>query len=315
MFYLRTFAIAVLLLCSPYSRCDETDTPMAGSAPPPGLAELEKKFHFKTGTIAIGDNLATVTLTEDFHYLDSAQTKTVLEELWGNPQGDGTLGMIVPAKSSLLDSSSWAVIITYQDDGYVKDDDAEKIDYEKLLKEMQKSTQEGSEARVKEGYESIELVGWASPPKYDRERHKLYWAKELKFGGSPDHILNYNIRALGRKGVLVLNVVGSMDQLPAIDAASPQILSMVEFNPGMRYSDYDPGTDKLAEYGIAALIGGGMAAAATKGGLFKGLFAILLAAKKFVVVLVFALWAGIAKFFDRKKKAAAVATEPPSATT
>ena len=36
-----------------------------------------------------------------------------------------------------------------------------------------------SKARVKQGYPSIELVGWAAEPRYDKIAHKFYWAIEF----------------------------------------------------------------------------------------------------------------------------------------
>src|SRR4029453_13707793 len=93
----------------------------------------------------------------------------------------------------------WGVVITYDEDGFVEDDDAAEINYTELLADMQKDTRSESEAREKGGCKSIELVGWAAPPHYDDATHKLYWAQELSFGSSPEHTLNYNIRVLGRR--------------------------------------------------------------------------------------------------------------------
>jgi uncharacterized membrane-anchored protein len=60
-----------------------------------------------------------------------------LLEAWGNPPGTESLGMIVPAGVNPMSPESWGVVITYDKDGHVKDDDADGIDYAKLLKEMQ----------------------------------------------------------------------------------------------------------------------------------------------------------------------------------
>ena len=117
--------------------------------------------------------------------------------------------------------------------------------------------------------------------------HKLYWAKQLKFGGGNEDTLNYNIRILGRRGVLVLNAVAAMSQLPEIERNAPKILAALDFNPGNRYADFSEASgDKVASYGIAALVAGGVAA---KLGLFKGLWVLLLGAKKFVIIGVVAL--------------------------
>ena len=141
--------------------------------------------------------------------------------------------------------------------------------------------------------------GWAAAPRYDKQNHKFYWAKELKFGdGKEENTLNYNLRILGRRGILVLNAVSGMSQFSRIEQATPEILAMVDFDPGQRYADYTPGTDKLATYGLAALVAGGIAA---KAGLFKGLLVALIALKKFVVIGVIALIALVKRIVSGKK--------------
>jgi uncharacterized membrane-anchored protein len=46
--------------------------------------------------------------------------------------------MIFPENSTPFTDSSYAFIISYEDMGYVKDDDAKDIDYDDLLKDMQR---------------------------------------------------------------------------------------------------------------------------------------------------------------------------------
>ena len=99
-----------------------------------------------------------------------------------------------------------------------------------------------------------------------------------------------------------------MSQLKEIEQRMPEVISMVEFNSGNRYTDFDSGTDKVAEYGIATLILGG---AAAKAGLFKAILALLLAAKKFVVIGIMAVVAFVSRLFRRKKNSALLS--PPTA--
>ena len=120
--------------------------------------------------------------------------------------------------------------------------------------------------------------------------HKLYWVEELKFGSQPD-----------RGGVLVLNGVGAMSQLPEIEQATPKNLAAIDFNPGHRYADFNPKSDKIAEYGLAPLAAGTAAAAAVKLGFFKALWVAILAAKKFIMVGVIAIAASVRKLFKRKQ--------------
>lgn len=274
------------------------------------MQKLADGLTYRKGETIIGNGLAKITLPEQFRYLDGKDTAVLLTDLWGNPKNSGTLGSIVPVGFNPLGEANWVVVITYDEDGYVKDDDAAKIDYTKMLSEMQENTREASKARVKEGYGAVDLIGWAKPPRYDAAAHKLYWAKELKFGTEQENTLNYNIRMLGRRGVLVLNAVASMSQLPEVEAATPTLLSMVNFQEGQRYADYNSSTDKTATYGLAALVAGGVAA---KAGLFKGLWVAILALKKFIIIGLIALAGTFKKIFDwiRGRNAAASATEPP----
>ncbi|HTR41887.1 MAG TPA: DUF2167 domain-containing protein [Pseudomonadales bacterium] len=270
------------------------------------IQDLAKGLHYQQGQIKIQDSLATLDVPTNFYYLNAQDAKTVLVKLWGNPpsQVEDTLGLLMPSNVTPLDPACWAVIISYANDGYVKDDDASKINYDDLLKKMQAGTRENNKARTDKGYPAMELVGWATPPHYDAATHKLYWAKELKIEGASEDTLNYDIRILGRHGVLVLTAVAGMTQLPEIEKQTPGILSMVNFDQGNRYADFDPKVDKVATYGIAALVAGGIAA---KLGLFKLIWVFILAAKKFIIIGLAAIAAWFKKLFGRQK------TPPPTA--
>jgi len=258
--------------------------------------QLEAQLRYQTGRVTVSKGLATLDLSPDFRYLDAPQTDLVLRA-WGNPPGNETLGMLIPAGAGVFTRGGWGVIITYDEDGYVKDDDAARLEYGALLAKMQKATREANEQRAKEGYPTAELVGWAEPPHYDSAAHKLYWAKDLKFSDDSVHTLNYNIRVLGRRGVLVLNAVASMDRIEPVKRDMAKVIGFVDFNEGHRYADFVPGSDKVAEYGIAALIAGGIAA---KAGLFKVLLGALIAAKKFILIALAAAAAYLRKLFRRK---------------
>ena len=276
----------------------------SGDAPPPAQStakQTAKQFvdslHFQSGSVNIAKANATLSLTPDFRFLPAHDAQRVLEQLWGNPADSSVLGMLVPTATPLDQRSSWAVVVTYSDDGHVSDADASKIDYTQMLKEMQDSAREENAERTKQGYPAVELVGWATPPHYDASENKIYWAKELSFSGAREHTLNYDIRVLGRGGYLSLNAVAGMSQLDMVQAQMPKVLAMTEFDGGQRYGDFNASTDKVAAYGIAALVAGAFAA---KAGFFAKLFVMLLALKKFVIVGVVAVAAAVRKFFARK---------------
>ncbi|SDS56980.1 DUF2167 domain-containing protein [Opitutus sp. GAS368] len=294
----------------------------AADAPPPDPAAAAEKagklaatLKYEKGVITLRDGLARISLPENYRYLNPADTETLLTKLWGNPGGGATLGMIVPAGFDPLGGADWAVVLSFSDDGYVKDDDAAKIDYADLLKKMKEDTTGANKERTEAGYPPIELIGWAAPPRYDASTHKLYWAKEIKFGDEKEHTLNYNIRMLGRRGVLVLNVVAVMPQLKVVEAATPALLAMVDFQEGHRYADFNTSTDKVATYGLAALVAGGLAA---KAGFFKLLWVGILAFKKVILLALVAAASSLKKLWNwmrgRKAEEAAAPTPPPPAS-
>ena len=285
-----TFLLAASLMGGPLFSADPATPDLAAR-----IAEMRRQaatLHYEKGLVSLKGGLATVRLPEGFKYLNPAGTGTLLEKIWGNPRQGDTLGTVMPANFDPLRPGNWAVVLTFVEDGYVKDDDANKINYDDLLRKMKEGAREASKAREKAGYAPIELIGWAAPPRYDAAAHKLYWAKEFKFGTDSQNTLNYNIRILGRRGVLVLNAVAGMSQLREIEDAAPMLLSMVDFREGNRYADFKQGTDKVATYGIAALVAGGIAA---KAGLLKGLWVGILALKKFIIIGALAL----ARYFKR----------------
>lgn len=264
-------------------------------------AEIARQFnaalHYQNGDVAVAGAHATLHLDGGFRYLAPADTRRVLEELWGNPPDADVLGMLVPGGMEITDDNSWAVVLSYSDDGFVSDEEAAKIDYSEMLKTMQEETAAANEERKQAGYGSVDLVGWASPPRYDAEQKKLHWAKELSFSGADTHTVNYDIRALGRGGYLSMNAVGGMGDLANIQQGMQRVLHMVEFDSGHRYADFDEGTDKVAGYGLAALVAG---AAATKMGLFAKLGVLLLSLKKFAVLLLAGAGALLKKLFGKK---------------
>jgi uncharacterized membrane-anchored protein len=287
---LTAAALAVVLATAATAQ-----SPSAGSITD---AEFEARLGYQTGTVSLRDGLATLRLPPTFRFVGIEGSRRLLVDAWGNPPqaADSVLGMLIPASISPLAREGWGIVITYDEDGYVNDDDAGRLDYGKLLKEMQESAAATNEERKDEGFEPVTLIGWAEPPSYDKAAHKLYWAKELQFGTEPEHTLNYSIRVLGRRGVLVLNAVADMNQLPVIREQTKGILSAVNFNDGHRYTDYLPGSDKAAAYGLTGLIVG---ATAAKAGLFKVLLAGILAFKKAIVVAIVALGAGLKRFLGK----------------
>lgn len=263
-------------------------------------------FTYENGTVQLENGVASLTLPAGFKFLNKEQSAHVIVDLWGNPDAEGVLGIIFPENDDPFADSSYAYVVQYDESGYVDDDDADDMDYEEILKQMQEGEAENNKMRAQAGYEPMYLIGWAAPPFYDEDRKVLHWAKEIKFGDSAEaNTLNYNVRVLGRKGVLVLNAVASMSELEMVKQHVPEVLSIVQFNDGYKYEQFDSSVDKVAAYGIGGLIAGKVLA---KVGIFAGL-------AKFSKLIILAIGGAIAGLWrlitGRKKKDE---TLPPATT-
>ena len=261
-------------------------------------------FEYQRGTITLRDGIATLHVPSGYKYLGAEASNLVLTDLWGNPpadsEEDASLGMLFPENSGPGDTSDvYAIDITYSEEGFVDDSDAKDLDYGELLEQMQEDSKEINKARAEAGYEPIEIVGWASPPYYDAENKKLHWAKELRFGEATENTLNYNIRILGRKGYLMLNVIGEMTTLPQVNADIGQILPSVDFNEGHQYKDFDPSIDEVAAVGIGGLIAGKVL---LKAGILAKIGVLLAKFWKVILIAIAGAGASIRRFFGGKKE-------------
>ncbi len=294
--------ICAALLCCSCLFAQQTDGPDVQKT----LDSIAASYRFQTGQVTLGDGLATLSVPQGFRYLNPEQSRQVLEDLWGNPPGQTSLGMIFPADLGPLDSASFAFNITWDEMGYVKDDDADDIDYNELLESIKKDSETENQELVSQGYEAIHIIGWASTPYYDKEKKVLHWAKEFRVGEYPENTLNYDVRVLGRKGVLSMNAIGMMNQLEPVKAAVPGIISSVAFTEGNRYSDFsETSGDQIAAWSIGGLVAGKVLAKA-------GFFAILAKFGKVIIMALIAGGAALWRFITGRRKQEEDAPESPA---
>ena len=128
------------------------------------MDSIENTLHYKNGKIELDGGIATLNLPTTFKFLDATESKYVLQDLWGNPPGSQPLGMIFPTTSGATDAGGYAFVVMFEDMGYVKDGDADKINYDDLLKDLKESSVKENEERKKMGLMTMDLVGWAAKP-------------------------------------------------------------------------------------------------------------------------------------------------------
>ena len=232
---------------------------------------------------------SSLQVPADYVFLDQAETAK-LQALQHNLSG-GKEYFFAPK------GGNWEVFFSYGDDGYVKDD--EKIDAAALLKNIEENTVAGNKMRRDRGWDEMQVMGWQTAPHYDTQSNRLEWAIDGKNLRTNDAVVNFNTRILGRGGVMSAVLVSSPENLDAAIADFKSTLAGLEYLPGQRYAEYKPG-DKIAKYGLAALITGGAAAIAVKTGLWKVILGGLVAGWKLIAAAAVAIFGGLARRFKRK---------------
>lgn len=285
----------------PQEQTDEASEAEIAAAVQQYRDSVHKTFKYQTGKITLSHGV-TIEVPKGFKYLDAPQSHRVLEELWGNLEGE-TMGMIFPEQYGPLDDASWAFDISFDGMGYVKDEDADKMDYDDVLKGMKEDDEASNKLRKEQGLQTISTIGWAAAPFYDSNTKTLHWAMELQGSDAEKRTLNYHLRVLGRKGVLVMSAIGTMDQLPEIKKNIPGILKSATFESGHAYADFDPKVDEVAAWTVGSLVAGKVLAKV-------GFFAILAKFGKLIVMGLIAAGAGLWKWIrGRRRKEEEVATE------
>ena len=242
----------------------------------------------------LGDQ-ATIDVPEGFRFLDAVNTRMFMQEL-GNLVTNVELGTIAPND----ESAPWFVVFEFDNSGYVKDDDKDSLDADALLEAMHEGSKLSNAERGKRNLPILNLVGWEIPPAYNTETNNLEWALRIEaVPGGPG--VNYQSRVLGRHGVMEVVLVTDPEDLQATLPTFRKLLDGFHYNPGKTYAEFRSG-DRVAEYGLTALVAGGGLAVAAKTGLLAKLGAILAKSAKAIILVLVAIGAGIAKLFGFKKR-------------
>ncbi len=233
---------------------------------------------------------ATIHVPEGYVFLGSEDTKKLMEMMENIP-GDNEY---VFGPGDL----AWFAVFEFEPVGFVKDN--ETLDSKDLLDTVIKGTEQGNIERRKRGWSTMTMLGWRFQPRYDKQNNLLEWAFVAKEDKSGGQVINYNTRLLGRTGVMSVVLVAEPDILDASVTSFKKMIEGYKFVSGEKYAEYREG-DRVAEFGLAALITGGAAAVATKKGFLATLIGLFVAAKKIIIVAAIGLIVWIKTLFKRKK--------------
>jgi uncharacterized membrane-anchored protein len=305
------FALGLLLLSAVVAQAQPTAAEQ--KAYEDKQAALKAGLAPKTGLIKLPAAKATMNLGDAYYFLGEKDSRKVLTEGWGNPPeaADGVLGMVFAKGTDFTMPGAWGGVVTFEKTDYVSDQDAATQDYGTVLTQMREGEEQRNKELERKGYPATRLIGWAQAPTYDATRHDLIWARQIQFGDETDHTLNYDVRHLGRHGVLSISMVSAMSHLVDVKSAAAALAQTADFDPGARYADFKEG-DKRAGFGLAGLVAAGAGVAvAKKVGLLAVLLLFLKKAGVFIVAGLAGAGAWARKLFSRKKASDSEGPAPP----
>jgi uncharacterized membrane-anchored protein len=300
--FTRLLAVSALVLSSSLaSALAQDDTSKAARIEAEGRAAFDAANKVaQTGPVSIKlSDQAEIALPAGYIFVPQPEAGRVMRAN-GNSEGKDLLGLFFPAGGG----RQWFATIEFKKSGYVKDDEAKNWDSDALLKNLQDGTEAGNADRVERGFPPFEVTGWLELPAYDAAAHHLVWSAKVrnKNDASDEGSINYNTYALGRDGYFSLDLITAPGAIAIGKADANTLLASIAFADGKTYADFNASTDHIAEFGIAALVGG---LAVKKLGLLAVAGVFLLKAWKIVLIglAVFGtLGRKVVAFFTPRKK-------------
>ena len=283
--------------------------PAESAAKPPSREEALQRAGVKLkagpATVPLG-KVAELKLPEGYQFVGQ-DSLDKFYELTQNTRSGNEVGVLI--------APDYMLFFDYDEIGYVKDEDKDKLDGEKLMKAMTENQDAANESRKQRGWEEMKLKGWATAPHYDSKTNNLKWAINLASSrdGFNRVFINESIRLLGRSGVMNVTLVSSTEGFKAAELDADKLLAgNFGYISGQKYSEFKTG-DKVAAYGLSALVLGGGAAMAAKMGLFAKLGVFFSKAWKAIVFALIALGAVLKKIWNKVTGARPEEPQPPAA--
>lgn len=257
----------LLALASPI-HAQEAELSPEDAAAMKAQEDFMRSLSWKTeGTGNLGSR-AEIAIPEGYTFLGAGDASKLMK-YYGNLSNGSELGYIAPA------NQEWFAVFEFDDVGYVKEDEKDKLDADEILKQLQEGQKAANEELTRQGYPTLNVLGWHTPPYYNAETKNLEWAIRLS-SSDGSQILNYNTKLLGRRGVMDVVLVCSEEQLAGVIPHYRSLLTGFAYKKEESYAAFTKG-DKIAEYGLVGLIAGGGLLLAAKSGLLTKLWKPILA--------------------------------------
>lgn len=255
--------------------------------------DIFQNIHWTTGPAKADlESIAEVQIPAGYALTGRQGTREIMEAM-GNITSGKEVAFLAPT------NLAWFVVFRFNQDGYVKDDDKDKLNPDSLLAAIRSGTEVANRIRSSRGGPEMRVIGWEQPPRYNEKTHNLEWGVRGESEGQP--VVNFNTRLLGRRGVMEAKLVVDPSVLSSTMGTYETVLKGYNYKSGQGYADFRNG-DQIAKYGLAALITGGAAAVALKTGALSAMIILFKKSIKLVVAGIVALVAAIKRLVFGKTR-------------
>ena len=273
------------------------------SSAPPALGQSDQAIDevlnlpwvIEPGVRTVPGADATYRQSDTQMWVDGQDAVRALTLAEGTNQWDAVVGLAI----DFIDETQ--IVIQDFDIGYIDDDDWGDFDPAVVLSALREATEDANTERRRNGYPTLQVLGYAVEPRYDPTLDAVYWAVRVMVS-TGDRVINAVALKLSRDGFSSITWVGSVDQFTGRETLEVA-LAPYSFDQGARYADFRAG-DAVAGVGLATLAtrlitgrdaGGAGRAAAT------GLLAVLVAFAKKAWFLLLVPFLFIGRLFRRRK--------------
>ena len=234
-----TILIALLVLAAPARAQDAKSDAIA--------KEIEQMTWLENTTVTLPDSHGRLIIPDDYAAIVGHDALRMLEITNGKPSNK-------KSEANVFSSDLKAQIdFDFIGTGYVSEDDWNTFDPKALLQSVIEATEEQNKERRAEGLPEMHAVKWLHQPTYNISNHTAFWAiqgTDSNGGG----IVNSTALRLGRTGFERLVLIEDIKDYKPVGSPLDLMLASFSFSPGDTYEDH-LNTDKIAGYGIAALVG------------------------------------------------------------
>ncbi len=198
-------------------------------------------------TVKLGD-VGTFKVPENYIYVPAPQGTRILRA-YGTMPETNVIGIVV----STAPNQHWLAAVRHRRDGHVDDTGAKTWNAEVDLQRLRDVNADANDILVAKGGIPREIVGWIAPPQYDPRENTLRWSLSSRPKNEIENGNNtalYNTARLGRDGFYSVALTSNLGRIRIDRAAAETIINNITFNPGQTYADFEPGSDRVAGYGI-----------------------------------------------------------------